>query len=79
MIRSRFQGIDLNGVRGPVLKKQPEGFFRKFSRRQCLHKLRAADPPLPPLGDLPINPIHVRSGFLSIHLDIHRSLLVLLS
>jgi hypothetical protein len=31
VIGRRLEGIDLNGVRRPVLKEQPEGFFREFS------------------------------------------------
>jgi hypothetical protein len=71
MIRSRFQGVDLNGIRSPVLKKQPEGFFGKFSRDQSFHELRAAHPLLPTIGDLPIKPIDVSFGFLAIHFNIH--------
>src|SRR5262249_13712993 len=40
--------------------------------------MRAADPLLPAMGDLPVNSIYVRFSFLWIHFDIHRLFLVVI-
>src|SRR5215471_5464437 len=78
VIRSRFQGIDLDGVRGPILKKKPKGFLGKFSHHQSLHELRAANPLLPALGHLSVNSVDTGLRILRTHLNVHQSSFVAL-
>ena len=77
VIRRRLQGVDFNGVRGPVLEKQPERFLGKVSRCQSFHELRTADPLLPALGDLALDSVDVCFGLIAIALEVHRLFLIM--
>jgi len=67
MIRSRFDGIDLNRIGSPVLKEQPQRRARQSPPSELFHEGAVGNPFSPSCGDFLVELIDKGLRLYTIH------------